>query len=201
MPADKGGHEGNASISDNLQKHLDGLKSNGRAHSEQAEREAYVKMQSQIDREKNREIRQFMQDTLEHYQDGYMLQTYLYEEVWYQAIKRQRVMQNEVQPIELYIALESILANKGDSSGYTKTSYQPRYPLTIPGNYSGWTRERNVDTNVPRVNFLNSYYKFGVHKFWVGSAIKSILDHLEKRYGLDFEELERVHQRAVKSKP
>jgi len=204
MPTDKGGHEGNASMPDCFQKYLDGLKSENRAYSEEAEREAYAKMQSQIDGEEDTEVKQFMQDKLEYScQEGSMLLSHIWETGWHQWIEEQTAQQREVQPIELFIALELILANQCDSSGYTKTYGQPRYNLTIPGNTPATapTRTKNVDTDVPRVRFFNSYYKFGVHKFWVGHAIKAILDHLEKRYGLDFKELERIHQRAGKREP
>jgi hypothetical protein len=199
MPADKGGHEGNASIPDHFEKYLDSLRSEGRTHSEQAEREAYTKMQSQIAGEKNGEVRQFMQEMLEHYcQDCSMLLSYIYENLWHGWIKERRSLQKQVQPIELFVSIELILASQCDSSGYTKT-YGPRYPLTIPGNFqnAGTKRVRNLDANVPRARFLNSYYEFGVHRFRVGHAIKKILDHLEKRYGLDFKKLERA-QRAGK---
>ena len=203
MPADTGGHKGNASTPDYLEKYLDSLRSEGRAHSEQAEREAYAKLQSQIAGEKNGEVRQFMQETLDHYcQGGSMLLSYIYENRWHEWIKEQRSLQKQVQPIELFISIESILANQCVSSGYTNT-YGPRYPLTIPGNYpnAGTNRVRNLDANVPRARFLSSYYKFGVHEFRAGHAIKKILDHLEDRYGLDFKKLERTHQRAEKRKP
>jgi hypothetical protein len=201
MPAEQGGREETPPIPDHFQMYLDILKQGVRAHSEQTEREAYAEMQSQIDREEDREIRQFMQDTLEYYcQDCSMLLSYIWGTYWHQWIKEQRALQSEAQPIELLIALESILANQCDSSGYTKTYGQRRSELTIPGNYPGTApmETRNVDTNVPRARFLNSYYKIGVHKFRVGHAIKNILDHVEERYGLDFKELERIHQRAGK---
>lgn len=199
--ADQDGREGNAPVPDYFQRYLDSLKESARRHSEQEEREACAAMQSQIDREEDFEIRQFMQDTLEHYcQDGSMLVSYVYKTYWHEWISEQRALQKEVEPIELYIALESILANQSDYSGYTKTYGGPRYPLTIPGNYSRQTRVRNIDANVSRVNFLRSYYKFGVHEFHVGQAIKNILNHLEKRYGLDFRKLERSYQRAEKEK-
>jgi hypothetical protein len=49
-----------------------------------------------------------------------------------------------------------------------------------------------VDRDVSPALFLKSKYKFGRIDFFVGYAIKNILDHLEKRYGLDFEELEKA---------
>ena len=57
----------------------------------------------------------------------------------------------------------------------------------------------NVDRDVPPALILKSFYEFGGHKFRIGHAIKNILDYLEERFGLDFEELERIHQRALKS--
>ena len=46
------------------------------------------------------------------------------------------------------------------------------------------------------MGLLNSYFTFGSHKFFVGKALSGILTHLEKRYGLDFDKLERAHQHA-----
>lgn len=200
MGADTNRHEGNTSNPDYFGIYLRNLKSEGRAHSEQAERKAYSEMQLKIEREKNREIKHFMQDTLEYYCiDGSMLLSYIYENYWDEWVKKQKYLQRAIQPMELYIALESILADKSDSSEYTKTPGGPRYPLTIPGNYPGQpeNRVRHVGTDVSGARFLKSYYKFGVHKFHVGSAVKNILDYLEDRYDLDFKELERSRQRAV----
>ena len=187
-----------------FQAYLDGLpewknESDRRTYSESVERETYTRMLSDIDGEEDTEIKQFMQDTLEHYCDERsMLLSYIYENCWQEWVEDRRALQKEIQPIGLYIALETILASQSDSSGYTQNLGGPRYPLIIPDNYSSERKVRNVDPDVSPAQFLNSSYRFGVHQLYVGRAIKNILNHLEECYDLNFVELERNRQREIK---
>jgi hypothetical protein len=164
-----------------------------RPHSIDKERDAYRKLRLSIDNEQDPEIRIFMEETLEyHCQEAPMLLSFVLESLWEEWIQKQRASQLLIQPIQLFIALESILANDTDSSAYTKNP-GPRYPLTVPGHHSSETKTKNVDRNIPAARLLRSYYKFGAHKLYVGRAIRDILDYLQTRYKIDFNELE--HQR------
>src|SRR3990172_6595439 len=116
-----------------------------------------------------------------------MLFYYFYEQCWEKKIQEQRTLQKKIQPMELYIQLEDILASQSNSYEYTKTFSSHRYPLTVPGNFSGETKVRDVnETDFLPARFVKSYYKFGVHTYHVGSAIRNILDCLEERYSLNF---------------
>lgn len=172
-----------------------GLKSDGGNFSEQEEIDAALEIQKRIDKEKDQHIKQFMEDTLAYYcKDRSMLLSYILDARWHDWIREQRVLKKKMQPIELYIELERIMAKEADSTGYTKQYSSPPYKLRIPENYEGFREFRQVDPNVSPAKFARSYYKFGIHTLRVGSAIKGILEHLENRYGISFKELERAHR-------
>ena len=183
-----------------IELYLEGRKSeNTRGYSEQAEREAFAKMQSEIDSEGDVEIKKFMQEMLEYIcierDSGFLHDYYKYN--WYDTIKKRKALQKSVKPVRLYVDLVSILASHCDSSRYTTYPGPSPYPLTIP-NLLHEERVYELGDEVPRVGILESYFKFGSHEFLVGRAIQAVINYLEKRYGLDFEKLERAHQRAQK---
>ena len=165
----------------------------------QLERNAYQAMMTQIEQEENEELRAFMQSTVEYYcRDCSMLLSYILDDCWNDWIRKEKRRMKTVRPIELYIALESIMAGCCDTTGYTGPNNTTKYPLRIPGSWDGEKTVRYIDKNVPRVGMLRSYFKFGVHKFLVGQAIHLIIGHLEKRYGLDFVKLEKARRRNAR---
>ena len=177
--------------------YLSTLQHGGREHSPEIENDAFGRMRADIEKERDPETRRFMVDTLVHYcKDCSMLLSYILNEYWRVWIRDYKRKKKTVKPLELYIRMERIMSMCCDSTAYTKQAMSPRRTLTIPGNYSGEQPISYVDHEVSNVGLLNSYFKFGSHKFFVGQAISEIVSHLEERYGLDFDKLERARQRA-----
>ncbi len=177
--------------------YLSTLQRGSREYSAKVENDAFRRMRADIEEEKDKETRQFMVDTVVHYcKDCSMLLSYILNEYWHAWIRDYRRQMKKVKPLELYIDLERIMSMCCDSTTYTKQSNSPRKTLTIPGNHSGEERITYVNSEVSNVGLLNSYFKFGSHKFFVGQAISHTVSHLEERYGLDFEKLERARRRA-----
>ncbi|MCA0202450.1 MAG: hypothetical protein LCH56_16750 [Proteobacteria bacterium] len=156
------------------------------------ERSAFREMQKEAFEEQDPEIREFMWATLCFYCDeASMLFTYIYENRWAEAVAEQRHRKAECKPKDLSVDLEDLMSRCCDASGYTKHHEGPRKLLTVPGYHDGTQEIRNDVRSVPGDLLRRSFYKFGSHKFHVGSAIHEILSHIECRYGLDFEQLER----------
>lgn len=81
-----------------------------------------------------------------------------------------------------------------------------RYPVMVPVedeeegtsfikirdriNQSWYLTEKDI--NPTSMSYMK--YKFGSNELFVGMGIKKVLRYLEKRYGLDFNELERKYQ-------
>lgn len=92
--------------------------------------------------------------------------------------------------------LEAIVGNccyNGDSyNGYTgEYGAHFRYPVMYPttdGEFSkAWYGKDNFDYK--RVDEM--HYKFGANQLYIGAAIIRVLNELEERYDIDFEELEK----------
>lgn len=145
-------------------------------------------------------VRQFMQDTLTHFcRDDSMLVSYILDTYWDEWVAKERELNRSTQPIDLYIQLETILASESNSDAYLKGNNPGRYPLCIPGHHAGETKTRNVDkSKISPSRLLGSYYKFGVHKYFVGRAIQRLLSHLQHRYGIDFNKLEEQRAQSYK---
>lgn len=189
----------NAIFSEAFETYLNRISPEGRDSSKQEEEKAYSKMLVDIDKETNPFIKAFMQDTVLYLCKEEMLFTYYLGQRWNDVIQEEREILKSVQPIDLYIELEKILANQSDSYGYTKTFSSHRYPLNIPGHYTGVEKVRYIDkSEISPACLLRSYYKFGVHTYRVGHAIKNIIECMEDRYGLNFKELEDSYQRSLK---
>jgi len=186
----------NPSMPEYVKQYLESLQADDRLPSPDVELEAYHSILCQIENEKNPTLKKLMQERLQNYCDGYMtgthgmLLSYIKDEHWDQEVERERkilVLSN------LYVDLEEILAGFSNSSVYTKQwGNNRRYPLQIPkkgGTPINATRVLIGDVIAP-TEFLSSYYSFGSHKFYAGQALSSIIDFLEQRYGIDFEQLE-----------
>lgn len=65
-----------------------------------------------------------------------------------------------------------------------------KYPAKCYGIVSGYSSKM----------ILTMKYIFGANHLLIGEGIYNVLDHLEKRYNLDFNELEKEYQKSLKSK-
>ena len=186
------------SLPDHFTKYLSQLKADSSEHSSEVETATFLKMQSDIDEEKDPEIKSFMQATVDNYcNEVSMLLSYIYDTYWVEWIAKQRKLLSNIPPMELLLAIEGIFASESDSSAYTKALTSRRYPLTVPEHYVGATTVHNVGKQISPTKFVNSYYKFGSHRFKVVAGILDTLAFLEERYSLDFRELESQNQTST----
>jgi hypothetical protein len=191
--------ENSGGASSELPEHVRAYLKKFQGPARQKEEIACEHIQRHIQSESDLFLRQYMQDTLIHFcRDDSMLVSYIYETYWDEWISKERDLNRSTQPIDLYIQLERILASQSNSDGYLKGNDRGRYPLCIPGHHAGETKTRNVDKSaVSPSRFRGSYYKFGVHLFFVGHAIQQVLSYLQDRYGIDFGKLEEERNRTL----
>ena len=99
------------------------------------------------------------------------------------------------KPLTLCIELEKIASayqsDRGDRMATGVELSSKRYPVHINGK-----RLKKIPPDIFEVDFLSAHYRFGVHSFSVWSAITEMLATLEKRYGLNFRELEEAYLRS-----
>lgn len=157
----------------------------------QKQTDAFNKMKTAITEEENRFIKDFMTETIFWLCTQDMQFSYFLEQRWEDDVREQREAFDNLEDLEVFYSVERILAFSSSSSGYTKNESYGRYPLIIPRYHGG---QEKVDLllkgRFAPSRVLRSYYKFGVHTFYAGRAVKQILEHLEERYGLSFRELE-----------
>ena len=139
-----------------------------------------------------------MSDTVLHYcNDDSMRLSYVYETYWRQWIRKQKTLEEAMQPIELYIALERIMSSKTEFHRLHEDDLVASLAATDPGPLLGTDRgaprwRRCFSGTVLRLLLQNR------RPLMLGHALKEMLDYLEQRYGIDFKELERAHQEAAK---
>lgn len=161
--------------------------------------EAFRTMRSQAETERDPDIRQFMHDTIIHHcKQEAMKLAYVLENYWLEEVRTERKRKREAPPPDLFIALEEVMANSADSTGYTKQYCSSRYPLRLPFNYEGRQEVHTIDPATSPRRLARAHYQFGVHTFYAGSAINRIIRLLEERYGLNFKQLEAARQRHMK---
>lgn len=87
----------------------------------------------------------------------------------------------------------------GEQRVYTPQNIRKRYPVRV--TYQGKECEYNGSALCLDQECVDTmFYKFGWNELYIGTAIQNILETLEKRYGLDFNELEqeRIRQGRIK---
>ena len=99
---------------------------------------------------------------------------------------------------DLIYDMEYIIGNRCENpnsyNGYTgEYGKRFRYPVYIHHNLEEknpvkfWYKVRGI-SNPEMVETMK--YKFGSNHLWIGTALEEVLDMLEERYGIDFNELE-----------
>lgn len=181
----------NVDLDEGLKSYVKRICPNQAEASYQQQVDAFNKMKNAMAAERNPFIKDFMRKTLLWLCDQDMLFTYFLEQRWEGDVQEQRDTLEDKGSLAVFYLLEKILASSSSSYGYTKNESYSRYPLIVPGYQEGEEKTRNVaNGQFAPSRILRSYYKFGVHTFFVGRAVKQILEHLEERYGLDFKTLE-----------
>lgn len=93
----------------------------------------------------------------------------------------------------LIAELENIIGNScynpNSYDGYTGQEGRAfRYPVYTFKNQTSSKHYRKVELSPEEVNTLK--YKFGSNHLLIGKSIVSTLEFIEKKYGIDFNELE-----------
>lgn len=98
---------------------------------------------------------------------------------------------------ELICELEYIIGNQcynpNSLNGYTmEEGCEFRYPVSYENKDGVDTRTRYKITDIDKSKINTIRYKFGSNHLYIGIAIKDVLETLENKYGLDFNELTKL---------
>ncbi len=95
---------------------------------------------------------------------------------------------------QLISDLEEVIGNtcyNGDSyNGWTKEyGAHFRYPVTYIGNDGARYKTKGRKTNINLNRIEQMRYKFGANQLYIGRGIRNLLEELEDRFDIDFEDL------------
>lgn len=98
---------------------------------------------------------------------------------------------------ELICELEYIIGNQcynpNSLNGYTlEEGCEFRYPVSYENSESDDTRTRSLIKSIDKSKINTIRYKFGSNHLYIGVAILKVLERLESKYGLDFNELAKL---------
>lgn len=99
--------------------------------------------------------------------------------------------------IKLICELEAIIGdecyNPNSYDGWTLEEGRAfRYPVTFDDKDGNEYKSKyNLKDKINKDNLHTMRYKFGSNNLFIGSAVRKVLEHLEKEYDLDFNELTR----------
>lgn len=107
-------------------------------------------------------------------------------------MKLDKQMANLIFEMEYLIGMECYNPNSYD--GYTGEEGKSfRYPVYIRDNEQDkeLSKHRTKISDVEPENIRTMKYKFGSNHLFIGDGLINILEMLEKRYNIDFNELEK----------
>ena len=98
---------------------------------------------------------------------------------------------------DLICELEYIIGNQcynpNSLNGYTlEEGCEFRYPVSYENNEGDDSRTRSIIKNIDKSKINTIRYKFGSNHLYIGVAILEVLERLERKYGLDFNELTKL---------
>lgn len=98
---------------------------------------------------------------------------------------------------ELICELEQIIGNQtynpNSLNGYTwEEGLEFRYPVWYENKEGHDTKTSGRIWDVDKSKIGTIRYKFGSNHLYIGEAIINALEHLERKYGLDFNELTKM---------
>ena len=157
------------------------------------EKQAYIDFCIRYERERDQRNRIVMQNMLNYllFSDRHgMSPSYALTEALDYALSEEAKASRRMYPVPLHEGFEKILTTSTHTIGRGRTT---RWKLhTWGADYSEFTGEgRKPFDEWTAGEILGSYVKFGSHRFAIGDATERILSLLEKRYRLDFKELEK----------
>lgn len=88
---------------------------------------------------------------------------------------------------DLICDLEWTIGDSVENSQYGET----RYPVTVVRKDGSYYKERGFVHDASKEEVESLKYTFGANTLYIGHALVKILDELEERYNLDFNELEK----------
>lgn len=70
-----------------------------------------------------------------------------------------------------------------------------RYPVHMknPNDHNAWYTYRGIIDDATDESLGTLHYKFGANDLYIGDALIQILDYLEDRYNIDFDDLEDIN--------
>lgn len=98
---------------------------------------------------------------------------------------------------DLICELEYIIGNQcynpNSLNGYTlEEGCEFRYPVSYENSDGDDTRTRSIIKSIDKAKINTIRYKFGSNHLYIGVAILEVLERLERKYGLDFNELTKL---------
>ena len=98
---------------------------------------------------------------------------------------------------ELICELEQIIGNQtynpNSLNGYTlEEGLEFRYPVWYENKEGDDTKTSYKIRDIDKSKIGTIRYKFGSNHLYIGEAIVNALEHLERKYGLDFNELTKL---------
>ena len=113
-------------------------------------------------------------------------------------MKRNKDMANLIYELEYIIG--GACYNPNSYDGYTmEEGCAFRYPVTyyLP-EYENLTKTRRKISGLPFKHMDTIKYVFGSNHLFIGEALVDVLEYLEERYDLDFNELEKQYKANLK---
>lgn len=98
---------------------------------------------------------------------------------------------------DLICELEYIIGNQcynpNSLNGYTlEEGCEFRYPVSYENSEGDDTRTRYIIKNIDKSKINTIRYKFGSNHLYIGIAILKVLERLESKYDIDFNELTKL---------
>lgn len=160
--------------------------------AKEREVEAYLAIISAARSTKSPSLKAFMIDFAEYFCTGTSMSlSQARDELLPMEIREFKIRNKDLRNINVLRVLEECVSRCTDSSKYTTHSKRYRKKLTIPGNFSQSKTYNSVPDDISGDRFLRSRYDFGSHAFYIVEALQLALTTLEKRYSIDFDEMER----------
>lgn len=96
--------------------------------------------------------------------------------------------------IELICELEEIIGdscyNPDSFNGYTlEEGLAYRYPITYTDKDGDECKRKWTITDMDKNRINSMRYKFGANNLFIGNALVKVLERLEQKYGISFDEL------------
>lgn len=93
----------------------------------------------------------------------------------------------------------SNIQNYGSWGTWEGEGREFKYPFNYYDNKKNKIKEWRISENMTPEEIKSAYYAFGANQLHIGRALLNLIDYLEKRYEIDFIELEKQIQKKNKN--